>query len=266
MKKLINKRNICMAITSIAIILLLLVEFFGVEPIFGKIEDEGLELGISTTITRLVGGAVFLTLISYLGFKILSPLKKPFAASVIFCLPAFLVAVNNLPIYSLVTGLAWVTSPSWRVLLLALECLAVGLFEETCFRGFVFLSFLEKRRGTKWGQLMAIILSSVVFALVHLFNIFMGASPVAVILQLGYSFLIGAMCAVMLMKTANIWLCVLAHGIFNFCGALIPNCGEGSIWEPFTVAITVIVSVLVAAYFVYMFVRIKAEETDRIYK
>ena len=266
MKKLINKRNICLAITVLAIILLLLIEFFGVEPIFGEIKDEKLETGISTTLTRLIGGAVFLTLIAYLGFKILSPVKKPLGSSILFCLPAFLVAVNNLPIYSLVKGLACVTSPMWRVALLALECLAVGLFEETCFRGFVFVSFLEKRRGTKWGQLVAIILSSVVFALVHLFNIFMGASPIAVILQLGYSFLIGAMCAVMLMKTGNIWLSVIAHGVFNFSGALIPNCGVGSIWEPFTVAITVIVSVLVAAFYIWMFVKIKPGETDKIYK
>lgn len=266
MKKLINKRSVCLGITAVAIILLLLIEIFGIEPLFGKISDEALETGINTTLTRFIGGAVFLTLIAYSGFKILSPVKKPFFASVLFCLPAFAVAVNNLPIYSLLKGLAYVTSPPWRVLLLALECMAVGLFEETCFRGFVFVSFLEKRRGTKWGQFMAIVLSSAVFALVHLFNLFLGASPVAVILQLGYSFLIGAMCAVMLMKTANIWLCVIAHGVFNFCGALIPDCGKGSIWEIFTVVITVVVSVIVAAYFVYMFLKIRSEETDKIYK
>jgi membrane protease YdiL (CAAX protease family) len=257
---------VSITITVFAIILLLLIEIFGIETFLGEIEDDGLELGLSTTATRLVGGIVFLTLVAYSGFRILSPIEKPFLKSLLFCLPAFAVALNNLPIYSLVRGLAHVTSPWWRVLLLALECFAVGLFEETCFRGFVFVGFLEKRRKTKRGQFMAIVLSSAVFAVVHLLNIFMGSSPIAVILQIGYSFLIGAMCAVMLMKTANIWLCVLVHGIFNFCGALIPNCGVGSIWEPFTVVITVVVSVIVAAYFVYMFMKINATETDRIYK
>ena len=265
MKSKLNKRNICIAITLICIALMLVYEIVGVEAVFGNIEDKALKNGIDITVTRLLGAVVFVVLIAYSPYRVLSPFNKGFWRALVFSLPAFVVAVNNFPIYSLVFGLARVTSPPWRVMLLALECLAVGMFEETCFRGFVFLSFLEKRRETKSGQFMAIVLSSAVFAVVHLFNIFLGASPLAVILQIGYSFLIGAMCAVVLMKSANIWLCVAAHAIFNFCGALIPNCGEGSIWEIFTVVLTVVVSIAVAAYFVYEFFKIKASETDRIY-
>ena len=265
MKAKLNKRNIFIAVTIILIALLLVYEFLDTEALFESITDESLKNGIDITVTRLLGAAVFIILIAYSGYRILNPINHGFGKALLFSLPAFVIAINNLPIYSLAFGLAEVTSPLWRVLLLALECLAVGLFEETCFRGFVFLAFLEKRRATKSGQFMAIILSSAVFAIVHLFNIFLGASPIAVILQIGYSFLIGAMCAVMLMKTANIWLCVAAHAIFNFCGALIPTCGEGSIWEIFTVVLTVVASLLAAAYFIYEFFKIKAIETDRIY-
>ena len=264
--KLINKRNLSLLVTVFVIFLLLLFEFLGKSALLGGIDDEGLKIGIETTVTRLLGAVVFIVLLAYSGFKVLRPINKGFFYALIFSLPAFAVAVNNLPIYSLVLDLARVTSPAWRVALLALECFAVGLFEETCFRGFVFLSFLEKMRNSKAGQFLAIIFSSAVFAVVHLLNIFAGASPVAVILQIGYSFLIGAMCAVILMKTSNIWLCVVTHAVFNFAGALIPNCGEGSIWEPFTVVITVIVSLIVTAFYTYNFFKIKREETDRIYK
>ena len=264
--KKLNKRYFCLGITVFVIFLLLLFEFWGKNEFFGEISDERLKIGLETTVTRLLGSVVFIILLIYSGFKVLSPVNKGFLGAVIFTLPAFAVAVNNFPIYSLAGGLAWVTSPSWRVMLLALECLAVGLFEETCFRGFIFLSFLEKMRGSKAGQFLAIIYSSAVFAIVHLLNIFVGASPIAVILQIGYSFLIGAMCSVILMKTANIWLCVVTHAVFNFAGALIPTCGTGSIWEPFTVAITVIVSLIVTAFYTYSFFKIKREETDRIYK
>ena len=246
--------------------LLLLFEFWGKGALLSDISDEGLKNGIETTVTRLLGSVVFVVLLVYSGFHVLKPVDRGLGAAILFALPAFIVALNNLPIYSLVLDLARVTSPSWRVLLLALECFAVGLFEETCFRGFVFLSFLEKMRNSKKGQFLAIIYSSAVFAVVHLLNILVGASPIAVMLQIGYSFLIGAMCAVVLMKTANIWLCVAAHAIFNFCGALIPNCGEGSIWEIFTVVLTVIVSLIVTAFYTYEFFKIKREETDNIYK
>ena len=262
----LDKRKACIAITLFIIVLLLLYEIVGIEAFSGEISDERLKGGIDVTVTRLLGGIVFVVLISYSSYRVLDPLKKPFWSSFAFCLPAFAVAVNNLPIYSLVCGYAEVTSPLWRELLLALECFSVGLFEECCFRGFVFLGFLEKRRDSLRGRFLAIVYSSAVFAAVHIVNIFLGASPVAVLMQLGYSFLIGAMCAVMLMKSANIWLCVFAHGIFNFCGALVPTCGEGSIWEPFTIVLTVAVSVAVAAYFILLFAKIKEGECDRLFK
>ena len=99
----------------------------------------------------------------------------------------------------------------------------------------------------------------------HLVNILLGSSPGAVIMQIGYSFLIGAMCSVVLLKTANLWLCVILHSVFNFCGALVPRCGEGIIWEPFTVTLTVIIAIATTVYMVLEFLKIKTEECDRIY-
>jgi membrane protease YdiL (CAAX protease family) len=245
---------------------MLIYEFFPSDNLFGGKIDEALRESVDMTVTRALGGIVFLTILVYLGYKVLNPVKKPFWRSVVFALPALAVVVNNLPIYPLFSGIAKVTAPAYQVLLLALECLMVGLFEEVCFRGVILLGFLEKRRGTKKGQFVAIVLSSAVFGAVHLVNIFFGASPGAVVMQIGYSFLIGAMCSAVLMKTANLWLCVILHSVFNFCGALVPRCGEGIIWEPFTVTVTVVIALLTTVYMVLSFLRIKTEECDRIYK
>ena len=264
LKTKLDKRKICICITLVTAALMLIYEFFlsGIIPV----SDESVKSGIDMIVTRALGGAVFITILAYVGYKVMNPLKRPFLRSVLFAIPAFVVAVNNLPIYPLATGIAGVTSPLWQVLLLALECLMVGLFEEVCFRGVIFLGFLEKRRATTKDRFVAIILSSAVFGAVHLINIFLGASPGAVLMQIGYSFLIGAMCSVVLMKTANLWLCVLIHAIFNFCGALVPRCGEGIIWEPVTVTVTAIIAVAVTVYMTVAFFRIKARECDRIYK
>jgi membrane protease YdiL (CAAX protease family) len=128
----------------------------------------------------------------------------------------------------------------------------------------VFLGILKKKPQSKLWAFISIALSSVVFGLVHLLNL-LESSPAAVLMQIGYSALIGAMCAVVLMKTANIWLCVLLHALFDFCGAIVPTLGQGRIWDPFTVILTVVVAVLVTVYFVFAFVKIKNDECDRIY-
>jgi len=265
LKKKIDKRKLGIVITAFCVLLLLLYEILGAERIFGEISDLTLKNTIDLTVTRAIGSAVFLTILIYLGYRVMNPLGKGMARYLLFCLPAFAVAVNNLPIYPLIVGRATVDAPARRILLLAAECLFVGLFEEACFRGVVFLGFLEKRRATTSGRFWAIILSSAVFGLVHAVNLFFGAGPIAVILQIGYSFLIGAMCSVVLMKTANIWICVALHSIFNFCGALVPDCGEGTIFEPITITVTVIIAVLTTIYMTVAFFRLGSEELEKIY-
>ena len=265
MKFKLDKRKVCIAVTLVAIIALLLCEIVGVERFFSGDADERLIGSVEMTLTRAIGGVVFLTILVYLGYKVLDPFKKPFLRGILVCLPAFAVSINNFPIQPVASGLARITASPWRIALFALECFMVAFFEETCFRGVVFLGFLNKRRYTASGRFLAIIFSSAVFAAVHLVNVFFSASLPAVILQIGYSFLIGAMCAVVLMKTSNLWLCVLIHAIYNFGGAIIENCGEGEIWNPVSITLTAAVAVAVTAYMIFVFFKIKGREVDRLF-
>lgn len=265
MKFKLDKRKVCIAITLLAIILLLACEIVGVERFFGENTDEKLIESVEMTLTRALGGVVFLTILVYLGYKVLDPFKKPFWRGILVCLPAFAVAVNNFPIQPVASGLASITASPLRLALFAVECFMVAFFEETCFRGVVFLGFLNKRRYTAGKRFLAIIFSSAVFAVVHLVNVFLGASLPAVILQIGYSFLIGAMCSVVLIKTSNIWICVLLHAVYNFGGAIIESCGKGEIWNPVSITLTAVVAVPVAAYMTFVFFKIKNKEVDRLF-
>ena len=103
------------------------------------------------------------------------------------------------------------------------------------------------------------------FGVIHLINIVAGASPGAVILQIGYSFLIGAMCSVVLFKTANLWLCVLLHAVYDFCGMLVPTLGDGKWWDIPTVIFTVILALFTIVFYVLAFVRMDPKETRRLY-
>lgn len=258
-----SKRTVCLTVALGAIILLLVCEIFGFSSIVGlegKIADS-----LDMTVTRALGGVAFIAMLVNFGYRVLDPFKKPFWSSILYSLPAFLIVVNNFPFSQVIKGNARLTDSWGAVALLLLECMCVGFFEESAFRGVVFLGLLRRNPNNRLWAFASIAISSAVFGLVHLINIF-ESSPVAVLMQIGYSALIGAMCAVILMKTANLWLCVVIHGLFNFAGAVIPRCGEGEIWDTFTVVLTVIVSLLVLAYMIVLFVKDKMSAVEDIYK
>ncbi len=256
-------RRVCMVIILVAAPILLFLELG--KPTFT--DDPVLAPLISMTLTRLIGAAVFFALLLSEGYRILNPLQRPFGRSLLFILPPLAVVVNNLPILALARGEATVTHTEpiyWIVF--ALECLAIGLFEELAFRGVILLMFAEKRRTTRKGLLVSILLTSAVFGLVHLVNIFVGAGIGAVLRQIGYSFLIGAMCSVVLLRTRNLWLCVLLHAIFDFCGSLVPTLGAGKLWNPPTVIFTALLAVATTVYLVWQFFRLELTRVGEIYE
>ena len=257
-----SKRQVCFCVALGAVILLILCELFRFSSLFGIEEGSSAAQSLDMAVTRALGGFAFLAMLINLEYRVLDPFRKPFLRSLLFSIPAFLIAVNNFPFSLVIKGEANLTKDCGAVILLLIECMCVGFFEETAFRGVVFLGILRKRPQDRLWAFISIVISSAVFGLVHLINIF-ESSPGAVFLQIGYSALIGAMCAVVLMKTANIWLCVLIHGLFNFCGALVPvNVAD---WDTFTIVLTIIVSLSVAAYMIAVFVKGKMPLIDDIY-
>ena len=256
-------RKACLAIIVVAVPLLLWLEL-------GKptlTDDPVLAPLMSMTLTRLIGAAVFLSLLLYEGYHVLHPFQKPFWKGLLFTLPPFLVVVNNMPILSMIRGDAYLVHKAPVYLIwFAAECLAIGLFEEFAFRGVIFLMLAEKRHTTRKGLFWSLILTSAIFGGVHLLNVLMGAGIGPVILQIGYSFLIGAMCSVVLLKTRNIWICVALHAIYDFCGTLMPTLGAGTWWDTPTVVFTAVLAVVTAAYLVWQFFRLDLGRVREIYE
>ena len=256
-------RRACLMVIFVALPILLWLEI--AKPTLS--EDPVLASLISMTLTRGLGAAVFLALLLHEGFRVMNPLQKPFWRSILFIIPPFLVVVNNMPILSLAWGDAYIihSAPAYWVWFI-LECLAIGLFEELAFRGVIFLMLAEKRHSTRKGLFWSLILTSAVFGAVHLLNVLMGAGIGGVIMQIGYSFLIGAMCSVVLLKTRNIWLCVLLHAVYDFSGTLVPTLGGGTWWDTPTVIFTVILAVATTAYLVWHFFTLDLSRVEEIYR
>ncbi|MBR5364780.1 MAG: CPBP family intramembrane metalloprotease [Clostridia bacterium] len=216
-----------------------------------------------TILTRLIGAAVFVVLICRMGYGVLgSPdLRRHRAVPLL----SLLVAVNNFPWIGLFTGRARIDASVGTILLFACECIAVGLFEELAFRGFLLPYCLMLTRGRRHAVLLAAVLSSSVFALVHLVNLFSGASPGAVVMQIGYSFLIGGMCACVLLASRSVWPCAAIHAVYNFCGTVVPRLGEGNGWDPVTITLTVLLGIFTASVLLRFLWKTDERETDFLF-
>ena len=255
-----NKKSLYKILFVILIILLLAIEVVNVYFANDSLEYE-LAYGIAA---RGVGAAICIIMMAYCSFSHLFSSFGRFR-DVLLIIPCCLVAINNFPFISVFSGEAILDTKWYFVILFAVQCFLVGLFEETAFRGCVFMLILEKKHATRKEIFYSIILSSLVFGGIHIVNLFVGAGIVPVVLQLGYSFLIGAMCSVVLLVTKRLWLSIIIHSVFNFAGGLVPTLGSGEIWPMSTVILTVVVSLIVAAYTVVLFFRYDLSKMQEIF-
>lgn len=260
-KKTVN-RYLCLTVFILASVLMLCCEIF--KEKFLAIGDNG-ELIYSIT-SRFFGIALCLVLVLYCGFaRILKLVRAPFFKGLIAVLPCWVVALNNFPIIPVALGQARVTDKAENILLYALLCAFVGVFEELAYRGCVFMLILKGSRRSAKDIIKAIVISSALFGAIHLVNLIVGADPLGVILQIGYSFLIGAMCSFVLIKTGSVWHCALMHAVYNFCGGVVANYGEGSIWTLPEVALTAVVGVIVALYVFFALLKTEPSEAERLF-
>lgn len=237
---------------SIIIFALLLVFELGRENLFAKLEYGD---AIYSILTRMIGGLVCLIFIYCYSIKeVLTP--KTTLKKLIVFLPCMVIAVNNFPFVSYFSGDSFIDKNSTEIILYAITCISVGFFEEMAFRGCIFTVVVHSQENRRFGAIISIFISSAVFGLVHILNLFGGAGFIPVILQICYSFLIGGMCSVILLKTRNIWYCVFLHAVYNFAGGIT----SGDMWTPPQIVFTAVVAVIIAAYVIWTLVRITPKD------
>lgn len=254
-----TKRTVLLSLAVVLLLVLIIMEIFKT-ALFDSYEYGN---NIYIILTRLTGGVACLLFIRvYMSKKILS-FNTNVTAFLTF-LPCMAVAVNNFPFIPFFLGEAYIDAKPIKILIYAFVCLSVGFFEEMAFRGCIFTVVLERTRKNVFGVFLAIVISSAIFGIVHLVNVMAGGSVGAVVLQVGYSFLIGGMCSVILVRTSNIWYCVLLHAVYNFAGGVVPECGGGTIWTAPEIALTAAVAVVVTVYVIYILCKTTEEDIDRL--
>lgn len=214
---------------------------------------------IGGLLLRLIGFAALLWLRLDLGFV---P-QKPHLVDLLWVAPFLITAVNNLPILAIAFGNAAVNQPAWVVTVYALWCVSVALIEETAFRGLVFPFLLRKFDGKKGRALWGVLIGAAIFGGIHIVNLLSGA-VLPVLAQIGYSFLIGCVCAVSVLRTRGLSFAVLFHAAYNFCGLLIPTVGEGALWDTPTIVLTAVLGVAMAGYVAFVLWKTPQENIEAV--
>lgn len=221
---------------------------------------------ISNSIPRLLGGIVFIVLMGMIGYKKSFNFNGPILKVLFVIIPGLIIAVNNFPIIAYFEGRAEITEPVYTIYIFIIECFSTGFFEEIVFRGIVLLLLLQKLPNTKKGMYLAIFISSAIFGLSHLINLFEGIGFSDILLQVGYSFLMGLMWAVVYLKTKNIWMSILLHSTYNFFGLVLFRLGYvNGRFDNVTLILTVLLAVLVSIYMLYISLKIDVDELEEFY-
>ena len=186
---------------------------------------------------------------------------------VLLIIPFFVVVLNNIPFFPFASGeLNFASDVTAKTIIFyILACFCGVALEEIVFRGLVFSTLLRKYKDKKYCVFFAVLISSALFGATHIVNLLGGASIGSVVMQIGYSFLIGGMCAVALYLTGCINYPIVLHFIFNL-GGLLSGYGmiSGTIWTTPTIALTAIIAVIVSVYTIILL--FKGKKRDLIFE
>ena len=109
-------------------------------------------------------------------------------------------------------------NPFFKIIILILYTLSIGLAEEFLYRGIVAETMLEHCGSDRRGILKAMFISSALFALTHALNIFAGATVTGVLIQVLNAFFMGMLFCIIYFRTGNIMVTAIAHALWDFFG------------------------------------------------
>lgn len=133
-----------------------------------------------------------------------------------------------------------------------LTAIAPALFEEVIFRG-IFISNLRKN---KKSSMFCLFVTAAVFALIHLTNI-VGMNMSSVLVQFGYSFVIGLVLAAVYLKNGSLLQVIIVHFLIDYTSRIFEQQASIS-----SVVHLVLFAVLLAAEAAYAIV-ITAGQSDQ---
>lgn len=185
------------------------------------------------------------------GFKVFAKPNVGLARGLLFFL-GLLVCVNNFPIIGFITGnVALKENPN--ILRYIIYCIAIGVAEEFVFRGFIMPLVGLKFRDNPRAPFITVLVTSAIFSLCHLFNIFSAGIP-ATLLQVGYTFLTGGLFCAAYLFTENLIFPIVLHVVFDLGGLIFDTpfgIAFGNMWDTATIIITAVLGLIATAVYAF---------------
>lgn len=108
-----------------------------------------------------------------------------------------------------------------HILLFVLCMAAVGINEELTFRGMIAGMFYEKYGATPAGVWLSVMVSSLLFGLLHITGAISGAASLpGVLIQMVGAIALGMCFSAMYLRCRNLWAVAAVHGFMDFCALL----------------------------------------------
>ena len=245
------KYVITIVLTALAVTSFILFEIVH----FQLAEDEIANDLLGRVIYYFLIAALFIWLSIILGNSPYLAIKHIKLRQWLWCLPCLLVALVNFPYGGIITKEVVI----FRFDLMGLYILyviAIALIEEFVFRGVLLFFLLDIFRNKRLKYFLSALISSLIFALFHITNLFTGASLWGVLLQVVYTFLIGGMLSVTALKTKSVWPCVIIHAVFDFGGLITEKIAYGMPWDLSFWILTILCDILCAGHIIVSLIKL----------
>ena len=245
------KYAITIVLTALAVTGFILFEIIHIK----MVEDTLTNLLLGRVLYYLFIVALMLWLSYILNNSSFLYIKNIKPKQLLWCLPCLLVALVNFPYTALISNSLTITRFDLMGLYIGYVVL-IAILEEFVFRGVLLFLLLDVFRRQRLKYFLSALISSLIFSLFHLTNVFAGMDIASVLLQMVYTFLIGGMLSVTALKLKNVWPCIVIHAVFDF-GGLITNIAIGDPWDLTFWILTITCGILCAGHIIVTLINLE---------
>lgn len=207
-------------------------------------------------------GALFIWLIYIMGDRRYLLFNRTTKKKLLWLIPCLVVCLVNFPWFGVFYGSVVIFNAIYIPLYIA-YVFSIALVEELVFRGVLLNIVFQYVRRSRLPYVFAVLISSAIFAAFHFFNLFTGSSIEGVLLQVGYTFLIGCLFAVVQIKMGSVWYCVILHALFNFGGMFtFMGVAYGIPWDTVFWILTIVFGLLCAGHIIVTLINMEKHKYD----
>lgn len=221
LKKIVMKNGIC---TGVFCVLAVIISFAIYNMTHVLLTHFGVEQRLGGTVGRFLACIAILIIYNQImDIKTLGMQKENFLKGLLTGGFLFFVLVAN--VFGSLNELSEypVIMPALSlILIIIVEQIFVGIFEEFLFRGLVLNTILAKMKGDSFkNKIIAILLSSVLFGVIHFLNLFDTPELMnATIQQVCFAAFTGVFLGALYLRTNNIWVVAFYHTLTNIAGEM----------------------------------------------